>query len=49
MVYRPLLSSSASRCAAGVVRWVQGEEYGVETLVIDDESREDLDEYLNAR
>ena len=35
--------------AAGVVRWVQGEEYGVETLVIDDESREDLDEYLNAR
>jgi len=28
---------------------VQGEEYGVETLVIDDESREDLDEYLNAR
>jgi len=35
--------------AAGIVRWVRGEEYGVETLVIDDESREDLDEYLNAR
>ena len=24
---------------AGIVRWVRGEEYGVETLVIDDESR----------
>jgi len=32
--------------AAGIVRWVRGEEYGVETLVIDDESQEDLDEYL---
>jgi len=26
---------------------VQGEEYGVETLVIDDESREDVEEYLS--
>ena len=25
--------------AAGIVRWVWGEEYGIETLVIDDESR----------
>jgi hypothetical protein len=33
--------------AAGIVRWMRGEEYGVETLVIDDESREDLDEYLS--
>jgi len=32
--------------AAGIVRWVRGEEYGVETLVIDDESREELEEYL---
>jgi len=33
--------------AAGIVRWVRGEEeYGVETLVIDDESREDMEEYL---
>ena len=32
--------------AAGIVRWVRGEEYGVETLVIDDESREDVEEYL---
>ena len=32
--------------AAGVVRWVRGEEYGVETLVMDDESREELEEYL---
>ena len=32
--------------AAGIVRWVRGEEYGVETLVMDAESREDIDEYL---
>jgi hypothetical protein len=32
--------------AAGIVRWVRGEEYGFETLVIDEESQEDLDEYL---
>ena len=32
--------------AAGIVRWVRGEEYGVETLVIDDESREEMEEYL---
>ena len=31
---------------AGVVRWVRGEECGVETIVIDDDSQEDLDEYL---
>ena len=32
--------------AAGIVRWVPGKGYGVETLVIDDKSREDLEEYL---
>ena len=33
--------------AASMVRWVRGEEeYGVETLVIDDESREDMEQYL---
>ena len=32
--------------AAGIVRWVRGEEYGVETLLIDDESREDMEQYL---
>jgi len=39
--------------AAGIVRWVRGyeaspeaQEYGVETLVIDDESREEMEEYL---
>jgi hypothetical protein len=29
--------------AAGIVRWMRGEEYGVETLVMDDESREDME------
>jgi len=33
----------------GIVRWVRGEECGVETLVIDDESREDLEESLCQR
>ena len=31
--------------AAGIVRWARGEEYGVETLVMDEESRDDLDDY----
>jgi hypothetical protein len=35
--------------AAGVVRWMRGEEYGVETLVIDDESREDMEQYICQR
>ena len=35
--------------AAGIVRWVRGEEYGVETLVIDNESREDMEDYLAQR
>ena len=35
--------------AAGVVRWMRGEEYGVETLVMDDESREDLEQYICQR
>jgi len=29
--------------AAGIVRWVRGEEYGVETLVMDDESRDEVE------
>jgi PilZ domain-containing protein len=32
--------------AGVIVRWVRGEEYGVETLVMDDESREDMEQYL---
>jgi hypothetical protein len=35
--------------AAGVVRWMRGEEYGVETLVMDDESREDMEQYVYQR
>ena len=34
---------------AGIVRWVRGEDFGVETLAIDEESQEDLDEYLCQR
>jgi len=32
--------------AAGIVRWMRGEEYGVETLMMDDESREDMEQYI---
>ena len=32
--------------AAAIVRWVRGDEYGVETLVIDEESREDVERYV---
>ena len=41
-----LLGQQPIYVAAGIVRWVRDEEYGAETLVIDDESQEDLDEYL---
>ena len=34
---------------AGIVRWVRGEECGVETLVMDEESRMDLYAYLADR
>jgi hypothetical protein len=35
--------------AAVIARWVRGEEYGVQTLVMDDESREDLEQYICQR
>jgi hypothetical protein len=35
--------------AAGIVRWVRGEEYGVETLVMDDESQKDVEQYVCQR
>jgi hypothetical protein len=35
--------------AAGVVHWMRGEEYGVETLVMDDESRDDQEQYVFQR
>jgi hypothetical protein len=41
-----LLFQPSLYVAAGIVRWVRGEEYGVETLVLDDESRDDLEDYL---
>ena len=35
--------------AAGIVRWMRGEEYGVETLVMDDVSREGMEQYICQR
>ncbi len=34
---------------AGIVRWVQGEECGIETVVMNDESTKQLDEFLEER
>ncbi len=33
--------------AAAIVRWGRSEEYGVETIVMDDESRDELEDYLD--
>ena len=33
--------------AAAIVRWRRGEKYGVETLVMDEESRDELEDYLD--
>jgi hypothetical protein len=37
------------RAWGGIVRWGRGEEYGIETLVMDDASREDLEQYILQR
>ncbi|MBU6435820.1 MAG: PilZ domain-containing protein [Nitrospirae bacterium] len=44
-----LPSQQRTYIAAGIVRWVRGEECGVETLVIDGESREDMEQYFRQR
>lgn len=35
--------------SAGVVRWVRGEEAGIETVTMNDESQERLNEYIQER
>ena len=35
--------------AAGIVRWVRGQDYGIETLVIDERSHARLRAYIQAR
>jgi len=35
--------------SAGIVRWVRGEECGIETLVMNDESQVQLNDYIQAR
>jgi len=32
--------------AAAIVHWRRGEEYGVETLLMDDESQDEVEDYL---
>ena len=31
---------------AGIIRWARGKKYGVETLAIEDESRENMEQYV---
>ncbi len=47
--HRYLPTRQSLYVAAGIVRWVRGEEYGVETLVMDEESGDDMDDYLALR
>lgn len=55
MMYEPprLAIGSAPACStavavsAGIVRWVRGGEYGIETLVMNETSRQHLAEYIN--
>lgn len=35
--------------SAGIVRWVRGEEWGIETVVMNEESMEQLNEYIQKR
>jgi PilZ domain len=34
---------------AGIVRWVRGKEYGIESLVVDHESREEITKFIGRR
>lgn len=35
--------------SAGIVQWVRGEEYGIETLVMNDKSETQLRDYIQER
>jgi hypothetical protein len=35
--------------AAGIVRWVRGQDYGIETLVMDGKAQASLSKYLQRR
>lgn len=35
--------------SAGIVRWIHGDEYGIETLVVNDESQAQLSDYIQER
>jgi hypothetical protein len=44
-----LASRKRVSVSAAIVRWVRGDEYGIETLVMSDESQERLKAYLHKR
>lgn len=44
-----LTSRTRVSVSAGIVRWVRGEEYGIETLVMNDESQTLLNDYIQKR
>jgi len=35
--------------AAGIVRWAQGQDYGIETLVLDEKAHASLSKYIQGR
>jgi hypothetical protein len=44
-----LPTNEAIAVAAGIVRWVRGEEFGLETLVMDEEAQAHLRRYIQDR
>jgi hypothetical protein len=44
-----LPTNQAIAVAAGIVRWVRGEEFGLETLVMDEEAQAHLRRYIQDR
>lgn len=44
-----LPTNKAIAVAAGIVRWVRGEEFGLETLVMDEEAQAHLRQYIQDR
>ena len=47
--FRVILPHYAVSVAAGIVRWVRGQDYGIETLVMDGTAQARLGKYLQGR
>lgn len=47
--FRVILPHNIVSVAAGIVRWARGEEFGIETLVIDERAQAQLGKYIQGR